>query len=111
MSISTHVLDTMRGTPAAGLEVTLDRREPDGDWTEVASATTDADGRVRNLGDEELAAGEYRLAFATRLYFERSGLSPFYPEISIVVNLDDPSAHLHLPLLLTAYGYSTYKGV
>jgi 5-hydroxyisourate hydrolase len=111
MSISTHVLDVMRGTPAAGLEVRLHRREPDGDWTEVASATTDAEGRVRNMTEDELEAGEYRLAFATRPYFERSGLSAFYPEVSIVVNLEDPSAHVHLPLLLSAYGYSTYKGV
>jgi 5-hydroxyisourate hydrolase len=111
MSISTHVLDVMRGTPAAGMEVTLHRREPDGGWTQVAGSTTDAEGRVRNMTDEELEAGEYRLTFATTPYFERSGLSPFYPEVSIVVNLDDPSAHLHLPLLLSAYGYSTYKGV
>jgi 5-hydroxyisourate hydrolase len=111
VSISTHVLDVMRGTPAAGLEVTLQRRKPDGDWTEVASAVTDADGRVRNITDEELDAAEYRLAFATRPYFERSGLSPFYPEVSIVFNLEDPSANLHLPVLLSAYGYTTYKGV
>jgi len=76
MSISTHVLDTMRGTPAAGLAVALHRREPDGDWKEVGQAETDADGRVRELADEELEAGEYRLEFDTRPYFERSGLSP-----------------------------------
>jgi len=101
----------MRGTPAAGLEVALSRREPDGDWREVSNAVTDAGGRVSSLTDEELEAGEYRLSFATRPYFERSGLSAFYPEISVVFNLDDPSAHLHLPVLLTAFGYSTYKGV
>jgi len=111
MSISTHVLDTMRGTPAAGLAVTLHRREPDGDWTEVATAVTDADGRVRSLTGDRLDAAEYRLTFATRPYFERSGLSAFYPEISVVFNLEDPSAHLHLPVLLSAFGYNTYKGV
>lgn len=111
MSVSTHVLDTMRGTPAAGLAVTLHRREPDGDWAEVGGAVTDADGRVRNVSDEELEAGEYRLTFATRPYFERSGLNAFYPEISVAFTLDDASAHLHLPVLLSAYGYSTYKGV
>ncbi len=109
--VSTHVLDIMRGTPAAGLEVALFRREPDGDWREIGSAQTDADGRVRSMTDDELEAGEYRLAFATRPYFERSGLSAFYPEISVVFNLDDPSSNLHLPVLLTAFGYSTYKGV
>jgi 5-hydroxyisourate hydrolase len=110
MSLSTHVLDTMRGTPAAGLEITLHRREPDGDWKEIAQAVTDSEGRVSSFSDEDLQSAEYRLAFATRAYFERSGLNAFYPEVSIVFNLEDPSAHLHLPLLLTAFGYSTYKG-
>ena len=84
MSISTHVLDTMRGTPAAGLDVVLHRREADGDWREVAQATTDADGRVRSLSEDELGAAEYRLEFDTRPYFERSGLEAFYPSVSVV---------------------------
>jgi len=108
MSISTHVLDTMRGAPAAGLGVRLDRREPDGDWKPVGEAETDADGRVRSLADDELESGEYRLEFDTRPYFERSGLSAFYPSIVVVFSFE--GEHLHLPLLLTAYGYSTYKG-
>ena len=108
MSISTHVLDTMRGTPAAGLDVALHRREPDGDWKEVAQATTDADGRVRSLSEEALDAAEYRLEFETRPYFERSGLEPFYPTISVVFTFD--GGHLHVPLLLSAFGYTTYKG-
>lgn len=108
MSISTHVLDTMRGIPAAGLTVRLDRREPDGDWKEVGNAVTDAEGRVRELSDDDLDAGEYRLEFDTRPYFERSGLDPFYPSISVVFTFG--GGHLHVPLLLTAYGYSTYKG-
>ncbi len=108
MSISTHVLDTMRGTPAAGLAVALHRREPDGDWKALAQAETDSDGRVRQLTDEDLEPAEYRLEFDTRPYFERSGLSPFYPSVSIVVNYE--GGHLHVPLLLTAFGYTTYKG-
>ncbi len=108
MSISTHVLDTTRGSPAAGLAVVLYRREPDGDWKEVAQAVTDADGRVREIADEELKAGEYRLEFDTRPYFERSGLDAFYPAVSVVFNFED--GHLHVPLLLSAYGYTTYKG-
>ena len=108
MSISTHVLDTMRGTPAAGLAVALHRREPDGDWKEVAQAETDADGRVRQLTDDELEPAEYRLEFDTRPYFERSGLNPFFPSVSIVFSYE--GGHLHVPLLLTAYGYTTYKG-
>jgi 5-hydroxyisourate hydrolase len=108
MSISTHVLDTMRGAPAAGLAVRLDRREPDGDWKPVGDAETDADGRVPGLTEDELDAGEYRLEFDTRPYFERSGLNAFYPSISVVFSFE--GGHLHVPLLLSAYGYSTYKG-
>ena len=110
MSISTHVLDTMRGSPAAGLEVTLSRREPDGDWTAVAQAVTDADGRVRQLTDGEQEAGDYRLEFATQPYFARSGLSAFYPEVAVVFSVDDPGGHVHVPLLLSPFGYTTYKG-
>lgn len=110
MSISTHVLDVMRGSPAAGVAVTLSRREPDGDWKEVGESVTDADGRVRQLTDDELEAGEYQLRFDTRPYFERSGLDAFYPEVLVVFNVADPSSHVHVPVLLSAYGYTTYRG-
>ena len=108
MTISTHVLDTTRGQPAAGLAVKLYRREPDGDWKELAQAVTDADGRIRQLTDEELQSGDYRLDFDTRPYFERSGLDAFYPAVSVIFNFED--GHLHVPLLLSAYGYTTYRG-
>jgi 5-hydroxyisourate hydrolase len=108
MSISTHVLDTMRGTPAAGLAVALHRREPDGDWKELAQSVTDPDGRVRDLTDEDLEPGEYRLEFDTRPYFERSGLSAFYPTVSVVFNFEE--GNLHVPLLLSPFGYTTYRG-
>ena len=106
MSISTHVLDTMRGTPAAGLGVSLHRREPDGDWKEVAQAETDSDGRVGEMTNDELEPAEYRLEFDTRPYFERSGLSAFYPSVLVVFSFE--GGHLHVPLLLTAYGYTGY---
>jgi 5-hydroxyisourate hydrolase len=108
--ISTHVLDTMRGAPAAGLTVTLSRREPDGDWKVLGEAVTDADGRIKSFDDGELEVGEYRLDFATRPYFERSGLSAFYPEVSVVFGVEDAAGHVHVPLLLSAFGYTTYKG-
>jgi 5-hydroxyisourate hydrolase len=108
MSISTHVLDTARGTPATGLAVALHRHERDGDWKEVAQTETDVEGRVRELSNEKLEPAEYRLVFDTRPYFERSGLKPFYPSISVVFMFD--GGHLHVPLLLSAYGYTTYKG-
>jgi 5-hydroxyisourate hydrolase len=110
VTISTHVLDTMRGTPAAGLSVTLLMRQPDGDWKVIGRAETDSDGRVRALTDDELEGGEYRLEFDTRPYFERSGLNAYYPEVSVVVTLEDGAEHLHVPLLLSTYGYTTYKG-
>jgi 5-hydroxyisourate hydrolase len=110
VSISTHVLDTMRGTPAAGLGVTLSRREPNGDWKDIGGAPTDSDGRIRSLSENELEAGEYRLRFETRPYFERSGLGAFYPEVSVVFSLEDTGSHVHVPLLLSAFGYTTYKG-
>jgi 5-hydroxyisourate hydrolase len=98
----------MRGIPAAGLGVALHRHEPDGDWKEVAQTETDAEGRVRELSDEELEPAEYRLEFDTRPYFERSGVNPFYPSIAVVFTFG--GGHLHVPLLLSAYGYTTYKG-
>lgn len=101
----------MRGTPAAGLAVTLSRREPDGDWKLIGEAVTDAGGRVRELTQDELDPGEYRLEFATQPYFARSGLSAFYPEVSVVFSLEDAFGHVHVPLLLSPFGYTTYKGV
>ena len=98
----------MRGTPAAGLAVTLSRREPDGDWKEVAQSETDSDGRIRALTDEELDAAEYRLEFDTKPYFERSGLTAFYPSVSVVFAFEE--GRLHVPLLLSPYGYTTYRG-
>lgn len=110
MSVSTHVLDTMRGTPAAGVEVTLSRREPDGDWKPLGEAITDAEGRIRAIADAELEAGDYRLVFATLPYFERSGLNAFYPEVAVVFTLEDTTGHVHVPLLLSPFGYTTYRG-
>jgi 5-hydroxyisourate hydrolase len=110
VSISTHVLDTMRGTPAAGLDVELSRREPNGNWKSIGQAVTDSDGRVREFSEDDLEPGEYRLEFATQPYFDRSGLSAFYPQVTVVFNLEDPSENLHVPLLLSPFGYTTYRG-
>ena len=110
MIVSTHVLDTTRGRPAAGLAVTLRRRGGDGDWSVVARAVTDADGRVKDLSGAPLSSGDYRLEFATGEYFKGSGTHVFYPEVFVTVAADDGEAHLHVPLLLSPFGYSTYKG-
>jgi 5-hydroxyisourate hydrolase len=108
MSLTWSGCGQRRRTPAAGLAVTLHRREPDGDWKEVGAGVTDSDGRVRALTGEELESGDYRLEFDTRPYFERSGLSAFYPAVSIVFAFED--GHLHVPLLLSPFGYTTYRG-
>ena len=110
MSISTHVLDTALGRPAAGLAVTLRRREHDGTWAVVGHAVTDADGRVKEISRGPLASGDYRLEFATSDYFKASGTTGFYPEVSIAFAASDGDTHLHVPLLLSPFGYSTYKG-
>ncbi len=110
MIISTHVLDTTRGRPAAGLAVTLRRRGADGDWSVVERAITDADGRVKDLSHGPVAAGDYRLEFATGKYFTESGTDLFYPEVFVTIVVADGEGHLHVPLLLSPFGYSTYKG-
>jgi 5-hydroxyisourate hydrolase len=110
MIISTHVLDTTRGRPAAGLAVTLRRRGADGEWSVVARAVTDADGRVKDLSNGVVAAGDYRLEFATGKYFTESGTEVFYPEVFVAIAAGDGDGYLHVPLLLSPFGYSTYKG-
>lgn len=109
--LSTHVLDTARGRPAAGVPVTLERRAG-GAWREISRAATDADGRVRSLlpEGEALAAGEYRLTFALAEWFAAAGREAFYPEAAIVFAVTRTDEHHHVPLLLAPFGYSTYRG-
>ena len=105
--ISTHVLDTALGRPAAGVAVTLERRGDAGSWDPLGEpATTDADGRVRELAPDA-TPGEYRLTFATRAYF--AGRASFYPEVAVTFTIEQAEHH-HVPLLLSPYGYSTYRG-
>jgi 5-hydroxyisourate hydrolase len=108
MTVTTHVLDTARGRPAVGVAVRLERVVGDGAQL-VAAAATDRDGRVRDLGDE-LAAGAYRLVFGTGAYFAGLGDDSFYPRVSVEFSLEDPADHYHVPLLVSPYGYSTYRG-
>ena len=107
MSVSTHVLDASLGTPAAGIAVTLAAR-PDGapGWTEVEAGRTDADGRYRFAAGTP--AGPYRLTFATGGYFSARGTAAFYPEVAITFTVTD--GHFHVPLLLSPFAYSTYRG-
>ncbi|HEV2720731.1 MAG TPA: hydroxyisourate hydrolase [Thermoanaerobaculia bacterium] len=100
-TITTHVLDTARGRPAAGVPVRLDVRDGE-QWREVGRGTTDDDGRLRTLPSIE--AGTYRLVFDT------GARSEFFPEVAIVFVVNDASQHYHVPLLLSPFGYSTYRG-
>lgn len=107
--ITSHVLDTMRGRPAAGLEIRLLRLGAEG-CRQLASKTTDADGRVADFEAGELAAGDYRLHFLTGPYFEALALETFYPLVEIVFTVSDETQHYHVPLLLNPFGYTTYRG-
>lgn len=111
--ISTHVLDTARGRPAAGVSVILERLSTDAAAArEFARGTTDEDGRVQELlpAGTALEVGDYRLTFDTHAYFAASGVEAFYPSVSVVFTVRDASQHHHVPLLLSPYGYSTYRG-
>jgi 5-hydroxyisourate hydrolase len=110
--ITSHVLDTARGRPADGVPVALDHRAPDGSWTHLADAVTDADGRVRGLIEDpsSMASGVYRVTFDTATYFASHDIEGFYPEAAVVFTVRDPREHFHIPLLLSPYGYSTYRG-
>jgi 5-hydroxyisourate hydrolase len=108
--ITTHVLDTARGRPAAGMRVALEAKAGDG-WDAVGGGTTDADGRVPGLVAEgRLRAGVHRLHFHTGDWFDAEGVKGFYPLVTVVCVVEDPEAHYHVPLLLSPYGYSTYRG-
>lgn len=107
-TVTTHVLDTSRGCPADGVAVELARVSQPAE--RIARATTDRDGRVGDLGPADLSAGSYRLTFATAEYFDRTGTAAFFPEVSIQFNVTDPSEHYHVPVLLSPFAYSTYRG-
>src|SRR5229473_606853 len=104
--ITTHVLDTSRGRPAAGVPIVLERRGDDDGWQEVGRGTTDNDGRLRTLTGPTILGGIYRITFDTKSY-EPDG---FFPQVSIMFEVKDPAQHYHVPLLLSPFGYSTYRG-
>jgi 5-hydroxyisourate hydrolase len=105
MSLSTHVLDAALGRPAAGVAVRLEAA----DGTELASATTDTDGRVASF-DTVLDRAAYRLRFDTGGYFAATSQTGFYPEVVLTFSITDPEQHYHVPLLLSPFAYSTYRG-
>ncbi len=109
--ITTHVLDTSLGKPAAGLAVVLERRQGGG-WQRVNSAVTGADGRTPELlpPSATIAPGTFRLVFDTGAYFRAQGVAAFYPEVAVAFEIQNPTEHHHVPLLLSPFGYSTYRG-
>ena len=109
-TISTHVLDTAFGTPAENVAVTLERIEV-GTATAVARGVTNADGRVPSFASgDAMLAGDYRLCFDVAAYFADTQRKSFYAEICIAFTVDDQAQHYHVPLLLSPFGYSTYRG-
>jgi len=111
-TISTHILDTSRGAPASGVAVCLEFQNTDESWTELSHAWTDTDGRVKPffLVDRPVSNGTYRLVFDTEPYFSSLSISCFFPQVTVVFNVDEGSQHYHVPLLINPYGYSTYRG-
>lgn len=111
MGISTHVLDAAHGRPASGVAVRLEQRTDDGTYAEIGRATTDADGRVRTWTPEGAwLPGTYRLVFDTGAYFAERGENTFYPEVAVTFAVTAPEEPHHVPLLLSPYAYSTYRG-
>ncbi len=111
-AITTHVLDTSTGRPAGGVPVDLEFQTGEQAWKTLGHGTTDSDGRVSTLlpAGAKPATGAYRLTFDTSVYFRSRNQQVFYPQVAVVFSVIDPAQHYHIPLLLSPYGYSTYRG-
>ena len=110
--ITTHVLDVAHGQPARNVAVTLEQHSFDTGYVVVSTRRTDGDGRVRDLLAQEstLQRGRYRITFAIGEYFGNIGVACFHPEVSVVFEIQNPDQHYHVPLLVSPFGYSTYRG-
>ena len=108
--ITTHVLDTAQGRPGKGIAIELERADQ-GVWNLVGAGITDEDGRLKTLTlPGTLTAARYRIRFQTGLYFDGLGLTTFFPVVEIQFTVVDGTQHFHVPLLLSPFGYSTYRG-
>ena len=109
--ITTHILDISIGKPAAGIRVSLARVD-NARRVSVGSGTTDAEGRLRDLVPKaaKVNAGVFELIFETGTYFRARGVEPFHPQVTVTVEITDPAQHYHVPLLVSPYGYTTYRG-
>jgi len=109
--ITTHVLDVSIGRPAANVPVLLEAQSANGAWSEAGRGVTDNDGRLKDLAAGKIfAAGIYRLAFDTGAYFAGRKIAGLYPQVIIVFEVKDAQEHYHIPLLLSPFAYSTYRG-
>ncbi len=110
--VTTHVLDLALGRPAAGIEVLLEKLDGENQWGKVGSGSTSNDGRVESLlvSGNRPEPGTYRLSFETGAYFRGTQRESFYPYVSVSFEVKNPDDHYHVPLLLSPYGFSTYRG-
>jgi 5-hydroxyisourate hydrolase len=110
--ITTHILDLAEGQPARGVGVRLEVADGGGAWTELGAGRTDADGRLSDLlpPGSRLEARTYRLTFDTGAYFRAAGRPAFYPTVEVTFEISAPEEHHHIPLLLSRFGYTTYRG-
>ncbi len=110
-AITTHLLDASTGCPARGVPVALERQTTTG-WEIIGKGATDEDGRLRDLLDSEtiLQTGNYRLTFDIEIYFAKQQIDSFYPQVTVAFTVRDAAQHYHVPLLLSPFGYSTYRG-
>ena len=109
-AITTHILDVSKGCPARGVPVALERQTTTG-WEIIGKGATDEDGRLRDLLDAAvLQTGNYRLTFDTENYFLQQQIESFYPQVTVAFTVRDATQHYHVPLLLSPFGYSTYRG-
>lgn len=104
--VTAHVLDAVAGVPARGVSIALSGRGGD----EIAAAVTNADGRVPDLGPDLLEPGDYEVSFSTGDYFAGRGQQTFYPSVHVRFTVVAGQAHYHIPLLLSPYSYTTYRG-
>ncbi|POT56709.1 hydroxyisourate hydrolase [Citrobacter amalonaticus] len=108
--LSVHILDQQTGKPAANVEVVLEQKNKEG-WQQLNTGHTDKDGRIKALWPEQQAKpGDYRVTFKTKPYFDSKNQESFFPEVPVEFHISKADEHYHVPLLLSQYGYSTYRG-
>ena len=108
--ITTHMLDVSLGKPASGILCRLEKLASQNSWSEVGKGTTNSDGRIENLMEGSLAKGVYRIEFLTKPYFDQKSTRSFYPSITVTFEVLNEQEHYHVPVLLSPFGFSTYRG-